>query len=93
VTLPHPRKLYKCDVEGCTKVFTTSKRDIDRHKAGVHGPPVTLPCGDVLKYRRDNISRHRKKCPVCAAEDRNGTVCASAMANVPVLGRPRRQRL
>ena len=58
-------KAFKCDAPGCSAVFTTSRRDYERHMDGVHGPPVTLKCGAVCKNRRDNIKRHEKKCPKC----------------------------
>jgi hypothetical protein len=60
-------KVYRCDVEGCSVSFTSSRRDIERHKASVHGPPVVLECGESLSYRPDNIARHRKKCEACSA--------------------------
>jgi hypothetical protein len=62
-----PPRIYKCDVDGCSISFTSSRRDIERHKASVHGPPVVLECGESLSYRPDNIARHRKKCETCSA--------------------------
>jgi hypothetical protein len=59
------QKFYQCDIEGCNVSFTSSKRDIRRHKASVHGPPVILECGESLSFRPDNIARHRKKCEAC----------------------------
>jgi hypothetical protein len=59
-------RVYRCDVDGCTVSFTSSRRDIERHKASVHGPPIVLECGESLSYRPDNIARHRKKCDACS---------------------------
>jgi len=62
--LNRDHKPVQCNV---CKVYFKAARELNRHKICVHERRVSYfsKCGNMDSFRRDNIYRHERGCPLC----------------------------